>query len=60
MILSVEKKKFVKKENVAQAVSIITTAKGEKNVTIKNVLSLVKTVDIVQATAIAILMIKFA
>ena len=55
-----EKKKFVKKENVAQAVSIITTAKGEKNVTIKNVLSLVKTVDIVQATAIAILMIKFA
>ena len=55
-----EKKRFVKKENVNQVVSIITTAKGEKNVTIKNVFFLVKMVDIVQATAIAILMIKFA
>ena len=60
MIHSVEKIKFVTKENVSQAVQQIATAKGEKNVIIKNVLFLVKMVDIVQATAIAILMIKFA
>ena len=60
MIHSVEKIKFVTMENVSQAVQQIATAKREKNVTIKNVFFLVKMVDIVQATAIAILMIKFA
>ena len=60
MIHSVEKIKFVTKENVSQAVQQIATAKREKNVTIKNVFFLVKMVDIVQATVIAILMIKFA
>ena len=60
MIHSVEKIKFVTKENVSQAVQKIATAKREKNVIIKNVFVLVKMVDIVQATAIAILMIKFA
>ena len=60
MIHSVEKIKFVTKENVSQAVQQIATAKREKNVIIKNVFLLVKMVDIVQATAIAILMIKFA
>ena len=59
MILSVEKIKFVTKENVSQAVQQIATAKREKNVIIKNVFVLVKMVDIVQKTAIAILMIKF-
>jgi hypothetical protein len=57
MIHSVEKIKFVTKENVSQAVQQIATAKREKNVIIKNVLVLVKMV--VQKTAIAILMIKF-
>ena len=52
--------KFVTKENVNQAVQQIATAKREKNVIIKNVSFLVKMVDIVQKTAIAILMIKFA
>ena len=60
MIHSVEKIKFVTKENVSQAVQQIATAKREKNVIIKNVFFLVKMVDIVQKTAIAILMIKFA
>ena len=60
MIHSVEKIKFVTKENVSQAVQQIATAKREKNVTIKNVFFLVKMVDIVQKTAIAILMIRFA
>ena len=60
MIQSVVKIKFVTKENVSQAVQQIATAKREKNVIIKNVFFLVKMVDIVQATAIAILMIKFA
>ena len=60
MIHSVEKIKFVTKENVSQAVQQIATAKREKNVIIKNVFVLVKMVDIVQKTAIAILMIKFA
>ena len=60
MIHSVEKIKFVTKENVSQAVQQIATAKREKNVTTKNVFFLVKMVDIVQATVIAILMIKFA
>ena len=60
MIHSVEKIKFVTKENVSQAVQQIATAKREKNVIIKNVFFLVKMVDIVQATVIAILMIKFA
>ena len=59
MIHSVEKIKFVTKENVSQAVQQIATAKREKNVIIKNVFVLVKMVDIVQKTAIAILMIKF-
>jgi hypothetical protein len=59
MIHSVEKIKFVTKENVSQAVQQIATAKREKNVIIKNVFFLVKMVDIVQKTAIAILMIKF-
>ena len=52
--------KFVTKENVNRAVQQIATAKREKNVIIKNVSFLVKMVDIVQKTAIAILMIKFA
>ena len=60
MIHSVVKIKFVTKENVSQAVQQIATAKREKNVIIKNVSFLVKMVDIVQATVIAILMIKFA
>ena len=60
MIHSVEKIKFVTKENVSQAVQQIATVKREKNVTTKHVFFLVKMVDIVQATAIAILMIKFA
>ena len=60
MIHSVEKIKFVTKENVNRAVQQIATAKREKNVTIKNVFFLVKMVDIVQKTAIAILMMKFA
>ena len=60
MIHSVEKIKFVTKENVSQVVQQIATAKREKNVIIKNVFFLVKMVDIVQATVIAILMIKFA
>ena len=59
-ILSVEITKFVTKENVNQAVQQIATAKREKNVIIKNVFLLVKMVDIVQKTAIAILMMKFA
>ena len=58
-ILSVEITKFVTKENVNQAVQQIATAKREKNVMIKNVFFHVKMVDIVQKTAIAILMIKF-
>jgi uncharacterized membrane protein len=57
---NVEKIKFVTKENVSQAVQQIATAKREKNVTITNVFFLVKMVDIVQATVIAILMTKFA
>ena len=60
MIHSVEKIKFVTKENVSQAVQQIATAKREKNVTTKNVFFLVKMVDIVIKTAIAILMMKFA
>ena len=60
MIHNVEKIKFVTKENVSQAVQPIATAKREKNVIIKNVFFLVKMVNIVQKTAIAILMIKFA
>ena len=60
MIHSVEKIKFVTKGNVSQVVQQIATAKREKNVIIKNVSFLVKMVDIVQKTAIAILMIKFA
>ena len=60
MIHSVEKIKFVTKESVSQVVQQIATAKMEKNVMIKNVFFLVKMVDIVQATVIAILMIKFA
>ena len=60
MIHSVEKIKFVTKENVSQAVQQIATAKRQKNVTTKNVFFLAKMVDIVQATAIVILMIKFA
>ena len=60
MIHSVEKIKFVTKENVSQAVQQIATAKREKNVIIKNVFVLVKMVDIVQATVIAILRIEFA
>ena len=55
-----EKIKFVTKGNVSQAVQQIATAKREKNVTTKNVYFLVKMVDIVQKTAIAILMMKFA
>ena len=55
-----EKIKFVTKENVSQGVQQIATAKREKNVTTKNVYFLVKMVDIVQKTAIAILMMKFA
>ena len=55
-----EKIKFVTKGNVSQAVQQIATAKREKNVIIKNVFVLVKMVDIVIKTAIAILMIKFA
>ena len=55
-----EKIKFATKENVSQAVQQIATAKREKNVTTKNVFFLVKMVDIVQKTAIAILMMKFA
>ena len=47
-------------ENVNQAVSVMATAKREKNVTTKSVFSLVKMVEIVQAIAIAILMMKFA
>ena len=60
MIHNVEKIKFVTKENVSQAVQQIVTAKRVKNVMIKNVFFLVKMVDIVQKTAIAILMIRFA
>ena len=60
MICSVKKIKFVTKENVSQAVQQIATAKREKNVIIKNVFVLVKMVDIVIKTAIAILMTKFA
>ena len=60
MIHSVEKIKFATKENVSQGVQQIATAKREKNVTTKNVYFLVKMVDIVQKTAIAILMMKFA
>ena len=60
MIHNVEKIKFVTKENVSQAVQQIVTAKRVKNVMIKNVFFLVKMVDIVQKTAIVILMIKFA
>ena len=60
MIHNVEKIKFVTKENVSQAVQQIVTAKRVKNVMIKNVSFLVKMVDFVQKTAIAILMIKFA
>ena len=59
MIHSVEKIKFVTKENVSQAVQQIATAKREKNVIIKNVFVLVKMVDLVQKTAIAILTMKF-
>ena len=59
-ILSVEKIKFVTRENVRQAVQQIATVKREKNVIIKNAFVLVKMVDIVIKTAIAILMIKFA
>ena len=59
MIHSVEKIKFVTKENVSQAVQQIATAKREKNVTTKHVFNLVKMVDLVTKTAIAILMIKF-
>ena len=59
-ILSVEKIKFVTKENVSQVVQQIAIAKREKNVIIKNVYVLVKMVDIVTKTAIAILMITFA
>ena len=47
-------------EYVRIPVSMMATAKREKNVTTKNVFFLAKMVDIVQATAIAILMIKFA
>ena len=60
MIHSVEKIKFVTRENVRQAVQQIATVKREKNVIIKNAFVLVKMVDIVIKTAIAILMIKFA
>ena len=60
MIHSVEKIKFAIMENVSQAVQQIATAKREKNVTTKNVFFLVKMEDIVQKTAIAILMMKFA
>ena len=60
MIHSVEKIKFVTKENVSQAVQQIATAKRENNVITKHVFLDAKMVDIVQATAIAILMIKFA
>ena len=60
MIHIVKKIKFAIKENVSQAVQQIATAKREKNVIIKNVFFLVKMVDIVIKTAIAILMIKFA
>ena len=60
MIHSVEKIKFVTKENVSQAVQQIATAKRENNVTTKHVFLDVKMVDIVQATAIAILRIEFA
>jgi hypothetical protein len=60
MIHSVEKIKFVTTENVSLVVQQIATAKREKNVIIKNVFFPVKMVDIVQKTAIAILMIKFA
>ena len=60
MIHSVEKIKFVTKENVSQGVQQIATAKREKNVIIKNVSFLVKMVAIVIKTAIAILMTKFA
>ena len=60
MIHSVEKIKFVTRENVRQAVQQIATVKREKNVIIKNVFVLVKMVDIVIKTAIAILMMKFA
>ena len=59
MIHSVKKIRFVTKENVSQAVQQTATAKREKNVTTKNVFVLVKMVDLVQKTAIAILMMKF-
>ena len=59
MIHSVKEIKFVTKENVSQAVQQIATAKREKNVIIKNVFVLVKMVDLVLKTAIAILMMKF-
>ena len=60
MIRNVEKKKFVTKENVSQAVQKIATAKKEKYVITMHVFLVVNMVDIVQATAIATLMIKFA
>ena len=60
MIHIVEKIKFVTKENVSQAVQQIATARRENNVITKHVFLDAKMVDIVQATAIAILRIEFA